>query len=458
MFALHLYQRLAEGNEWERALTLYAQNNWRRTTRSRGGYWTADFSISGVSQYRLQDLYNTMIGKRVQEWSYGDVQWEGEIVELQLTLNGVTHITSLDSELWHNRVKCEYTYPRVDDIEQGNLTYNPIVRSFQDDAQDFSDWETLAGNAGWEITVTNNDATTAQAYLGASFNTLNPNDSILVYHNVDLSAAGWNGDVVAKVPISYEISDVLLAGEQQETAWTEQQESIDIYGTSEYIDVLADECYAAAAEASRDKRLNANAYPRSIPAGGLSSGQARSGGDRLDVACAGFVFGMNRRFYEQNTEPLDISDQIRTLVAASEFVTAGGILVNDTLQVPLTGADITNLIWDNIEGFIQMGDTSGTRYRGGVRSGQLFDYDLEETDVLYHWSDGRLEYANGQTVPPALIRPDILVRLDAPLVIAAPGSSNWSTTIQTYIQEVEFIAPNSYRLIPEDGDVLEGSL
>jgi hypothetical protein len=156
-------------------------------------------------------------------------------------------------------------------------------------------------------------------------------------------------------------------------------------------------------------------------------------------------------------EPVDISTQIGTLVAASEFVTAGSILVNDTLQVPLTGADITTLIWDNVEGFIQMGDTSGNRYRGGVRNGQLFDYDLAATDVLYQWNNGRLEYANGQPVFPTLIRPDILVRLDAPLVIPAPGASDWNTNIQTYIQEVEFIAPRSYRLIPESGDVLEGS-
>jgi hypothetical protein len=458
VFGLHLYQRLASG--WEQSLTRYAKHTWRRTTRASGGPWSGDFVISGAAQYILQQLYSTMIGKRVLEWSYGDVQWEGEIIELSMTLSGVTHTTSLDSELWHNRTKCQYTYPRVDDVQQGNLAYvSPAGNDgFQDDAQDFSDWETAApGTAGWEITVTNNDSTTASAYLGDAFATGGANDSIYVYTDPDLTVRGWNGDVAAKVPISYEISNVLLAGTQQETAWTENTDSSDIYGESEYIDVLADECYAAAAEAARDKRLSANAYPRSIPTGGLSSGAPQSGGDQLAVTCAGYVFGMNRRFYETNVEPDDISTQISTLIAASEFVTAGSVLANATLQVPLTGADITTLIWDNIEGLILMGDTSGNRYRGGVNTGRLFDYDLAATDVLYQWNSGRLEYMTGQPVPATLIRPDILVRLGAPLTVAAPGSSDWGSQKDLYIAEVEFIAPRSYRLVPEDGDVLEGS-
>lgn len=459
MFSVHLFQKPAEGEGWEMALTQWVRNNWRRTTRSIGGYWTADFTISGISQYRLQALYSTMIGKRVQEWSYGDVQWEGEITELSMTLNGITHTQSYDAELWHNRVKVQYTYPQVDDVEQGVLAYvNPGGDpGFQDTLQDFSDWEVLAGDAIWEITVTNNDGTTAQGYLGEATITLNPDDSIWVFQDIGRGIAGWNGDVVAKVPISYEVSNILLAGTQQETAWAEQTESTDIYGDSEYIDVLADECYAAAAEGARDKRLSENAYPRSVPTGGLSSGNPRSGGDVLTVTCTGFVFGMNRRFYETNAPPLDISTQLDTLVAASEFVTVGSILENTTLQVPLTGADITTLIWDNIEGFVQMGDSSGTRYRAGVKTGRLFDYDLAATDVLYQWNNGRLEYLSGQQVLPTLIRPDILVRLDAPLTVAAPGASAWNTSTQVYIAEVEFVAPRSYRLIPEQGDVLEGS-
>ena len=78
IFSLWMYQRLAEGSDYELDLTPYARNTWRRTTRAMGGYWTADFTISGISTYRLQQLYSTIIGKRVVEMSYGMVRWEGE--------------------------------------------------------------------------------------------------------------------------------------------------------------------------------------------------------------------------------------------------------------------------------------------------------------------------------------------------------------------------------------------
>ena len=460
MFALHLYQRLAEGNGWERDLTQWARFTWRRTIRAIGGYWVGDFVISGISQYALQDLYSTMIGKRVLEWSFGRTTWEGEIVGLSLSLNGVVHEQSLDSELWHDRVKTQFTYPSIDDVQQGVLAYvlpggDP---GFQDTLQDFSDWEVLAGDAIWEITVTNNDTTTAQGYLGEATITANPDDSIWIFEDIGRGIAGWNGDVVAKVPISYEVKNILLAGTQQETSWVEQEGASDIYGESEYIDVLADEGYLATAEAARDRRLSANAYPRSIPLGGLSSSESQSGGgDQLSVTVAGYVFSMNRRFHETNVASLDISTQIATLVTASEFVTDGGILENITILVPLTGANITTLLWDAIEGLTQMGATGGIRYVGHVDTGRVFRYDLAETEVLYEWANGRLQYATGQPVFPTEMVPDILVRLDSPLVTVPPGASVWNSPTQTYIQEVEFIAPRSYRLIPEDGDILEGT-
>ena len=220
--------------------------------------------------------------------------------------------------------------------------------------------------------------------------------------------------------------------------------------------VLGEECYAAAAEASRDRRLLDYAYPRSIPSGGLSGGEPQSGGDQLAVTCAGYVFSMNRRFYEANVMPLDVSVQLRTLIAASEYVTDGGVLDNDTIKVPLTGESMTFRLWDEIEQLIALGNSSGTRYVGGVGNERQFRYDLAETEMLYEWRNGQLRYATGQLVPPTMITPDIIVRLEAPLVVPAPGAT-FQSPVQAYITEVEFIAPRSYRLVPADGDVLEGT-
>ena len=457
MFALWMYERLAEGTGWEMDLTRWAQHTWRRTVRSMGGFWTGDLVISGISQLELQRLYSTIIGKRVVENSYGRTTWEGEIVSLAMTLNGVTHEQSLDVELWHNKVKTQYTYPNVDDIEQGNLVYDPGGNdAWQDDGQDFSDWETAAGDSVYEITVTNDDDTTCQGYLGAAFQTTNPDDSVYVYKDVERGTAGWNGTTGGKTPSSYVVSHVTLAGTQVATAWSESTDSSDIYGESCYIDVLAEECYAAAAEASRDRRLTDFAYPRSISAGGLSGDEPQSGGDQLEISCAGYVYSMNRRFYETDVEPLAVSAQISTLVAASEYVTAGSILTNSTITVPLTGADMTFRLWDGIEGLVALGNSSGDRYTGGVYAGRLFRYDTAETTMLYHWRQGRLHYATGHLVPATLITPDIIVQLEAPLVIAPPGGAEWDNLTRVYINEVEFVAPNGYRLIPDAGDVLAG--
>jgi len=53
---------------------------------------------------------------------------------------------------------------------------------------------------------------------------------------------------------------------------------------------------------------------------------------------------------------------------------------------------------------------------------------------------------------PTLIRPDIIVRIGSPFVTEPLSGNEWDKNV--YIEEVEFVAPNGYRLIPADGDVL----
>ena len=244
MFSLWQYESLAEGTGWERDFTKYAWNTWRRSTRSIGGFWSGDFVISGASQYELQNLYSVLIGKRVVENSWGLFTWEGEIVGLTLTLNGITYEQSLDTELWHNKVAVQYTYPSVQDEQQGVLAYvspggDP---GFQDTLQDFSEWETLgAGESVYQIQITNDDGTTCSGYLGEATTTLNPDDSIWIFRDRGRGIAGINGTTVAKTPLSYEVSDIDNAGTQKTTAWSENVASSDIYGESQYIEVLAEE-------------------------------------------------------------------------------------------------------------------------------------------------------------------------------------------------------------------------
>jgi hypothetical protein len=456
MFNIWMFQKIQEGSVFDTDLTPYVRTSWTRSERARGGFWTAEFIITNTAKWQLWQWFDTMIDKRIVEDSYGIVTWEGESTYLELTIDGNTYAQSLDSELWHNRVKTQYTYPRIEDENQGALTYDPDGgNSLQDVGQDFSDWETTgAVDSVYMIVVTNLDATTCSGYLGAAFNTAAANDSIHVYRDLARTDSGWIGDETGKTPDSYVIEHVENAGAQFETDWAEDTGSSDIYGESEYIDVLPDECDVTAANAARDRRLTEHAYPKSVPNAVLAGGgNPEPEQNQLYVACSGYVFGMNRRFYETDVMPQYISTQISTLVAASEFVTAGTIVEN-TMEVPIGCGQIPLGIWDQCESFIRLGDVSGNRWTGGVRRGRVFDYQQAETTAAYSWRRGQLVDDLGHPVHPTLIKPDIIVRTGGPFSTTSISGNAWDNTGEVYIAEVEFIAPDRYRLIPDEGDVL----
>jgi hypothetical protein len=435
-----MFQKIIEGSVFDTDLTRYVRNSWSRTERSQGGFWSAEFTITNVAKWQLWQWFDTMIGKRIVEDSYGRVTWEGEITYLELSIDGNTYAQSLDKELWHNRVKTQYTYPRIEDQNQGAMAYDPDAgNSFQDQGQ---------------IVVTNDDATTCSGYLGNVFTTTVANDSIHVFRDLARSDSGWLGDESGKTPSSYIIQHVLNAGAQFETDWSEDQGSSDIYGESEYIDVLPDECDSTAATAARDRRLTEHAYPKSVPNTAFASGgEFGAEQNQLYVSCSGYVFSMNRRFYEADVMPLAISTQINTLVTASEFVTAGTIDTN-AMVVPIACSQIPLRLWDQVESFVQMGDTSGNRYVGGVQRGRVFDYYAAETTAAYSWKRGKLIDDLGHPATPTLIKPDIIVRTGGPFSTNTISGNAWDSTGEVYIAEVEFIAPDRYRLIPAEGDVL----
>jgi hypothetical protein len=233
-----------------------------------------------------------------------------------------------------------------------------------------------------------------------------------------------------------------------ETAYSETTGSSDIYGESVYIDVLGGTADATSAAGRRDRRLTENAYPRSRPSGGFAfgaGGQPRR--NQLRITAAGYVFSMNRRYQELDLAAAAISSQISTLVGNSEFVTAGRIDSNATTKaVSVTG--IPMRLWNLIEELIEDGDSSGNQYAGGVYGGRKFNYNLAETAVTHFWRDGKLLDLAGVPVHPALVRPDIIVRIsNAPFGTLSPGAAVKDDTKNAYINAVEFIAPNGYRLL-----------
>jgi hypothetical protein len=233
-----------------------------------------------------------------------------------------------------------------------------------------------------------------------------------------------------------------------ETAWGEESNSTALYGDAEYIEQASAVYDSAAAETRRDRILALDAFPRSHPSGTLTTEQNNDQGDSLYVLCAGYVFSMNRRYRETNIAAANISTQISTLVGNSEFVTAGRIDTNsDQAAVIVAGTPMR--LWDVIRELIEMGDSAGDEWIGGVWANREFRYYQAQTALTHFWSAGRLIDRGNVVMRPALIKPDIVVQVaEAPVLHNPPGGTDLDNPRNVYIQEVEFRAPDQFTLIP----------
>jgi hypothetical protein len=252
-----------------------------------------------------------------------------------------------------------------------------------------------------------------------------------------------------KVKVSYTDAATSVAAA---TGWSENTDSSDVYGESCFIDVVGDNYDSTMADALRDRRITENAHPRTRSSRDLEkrSGSGLRTPPELRVYCAGYVFSMNRRYRESDTAAAALSTQVSALVGESEFVTTGFIETNADTAV-ISGSEVPFRLWDGIEDLIQMGDSSGNRWVGGVYNGRKFTYKQAETLVTHRWINGELMDIAGTPIIPSLLKPDTIVDIrDAPIGIVPPGGNVWDGPRRIYVEEVEFIAPDGYRLIPTD--------
>lgn len=357
--SLLLYERLVRGTSFIANITHHAPN-WRRSIRLVGGYWLGDFTImlATMDALAMRHIFDTSLGYRIVEKTFGLVTWEGEIVEMDLTADGATWRITLHPERWHNKVDVRYT------------------------------------------------------------------DSI--------------------------------TGTVKSVGFSETTASSDIYGESQYIDTVGSHYDATVAAARRDRRLLEFAFPQSVPAGGLvsASQQAVRRPDQLVVRCGGYILSMNRRYQTADIAAASLSTQLGVLVGNSEFVTAGDIETN-ALSVPITVASTPQRLWDIAKELILMGDASGDRYAGGVYAGRLFDYEAAQTTASHYWQNGQLLDKGRAPVTPSAILPNMVVQLSAILPgELPPGGNVWDSPRNLWVEEVEFAAPNSYRIIPYAGSSL----
>ena len=108
MTSLVLYDRPAEGTNARYNLNGIF-SNWRRTKRAIGGYHTGSFEVVGLGMPQLTDFYNTWIGMKIVENTFGITSYEGIVWQLDLVKNGVNYRRTLNPNYWHNFVTVYYT-------------------------------------------------------------------------------------------------------------------------------------------------------------------------------------------------------------------------------------------------------------------------------------------------------------------------------------------------------------
>ena len=237
-------------------------------------------------------------------------------------------------------------------------------------------------------------------------------------------------------------------GVQQIDDWDENTSSSDIYGEMEQIYSMGGLSSAGAA-ALQARVLASYAWPVSRTAGGITvgAGKSRSNSDGLYVTAAGFWSTLNWQYYESSITATAANTALGTLIAASEFVTAGRVDAN-SLSINSEGGTIPQRVGDLVGGIIEQGDASGNVWKGGVYAGKKFNYEQAPTTIDYTYRDGILYDKAGGIVTPELLEPGFYVRdTNAPTGTQPPGTSNiWDDPQVSYCDEVEFQAPNVLRL------------
>lgn len=426
------------------------RESWTRVTSANGGYLTGNFEVSGLAESDIKDFFNRYLGFEVQEHAVNTMTWTGFVYRMTLELNGVQYIRTLEPDWFHNRVKAYYSNLSVADRNVGNLVYRTAPLRFSDDGQDFSAWETVAGNAAYRIQVANTDGTTSWAYLGASSTVTNPNDTIAVYTDLALTTAGWNDqDPIgppALTPFAYQVFEIQFEGERYDTTWGEVADSQDTFGTVEYIVSLGG-ADAAAADALRDRHITEFGYPRTRMSGGIEIiPGVQKRGIRLSVDVAGWVATLFWK-YRVWSQTETISNLIIGTTNESEFVDASvQVLGVNTLVSSVDCYPMPQRIGDVIQALVDQGDAAGNAYQWFVYNRILY-YEQQPDEPTYFLSNGQLFDNAGTAVIPQLLKPGFLLSVrEAPVAPLPLGASIIAEGDVAYVEQVEFTAPNQLRL------------
>jgi hypothetical protein len=363
----------ASGPKFQMDLTRY-NTGWRRSTRAQGGYWQGSFRLTGQSEQKLQNWFETWLGYDVLETSGGAASWQGMIYEMDLMIAGVRRRRSLD--LMSNAIKTTYTglsFSGDNMVINAGFDYLANINVFThwyDESQAPGQVIQIGGgvtgnacqirgsNLPEDTFVRQNVNVTPGARYRLTFWTRShdnapgrfrvrdPNaaEDIISLRSTGYSGPNWTqigatgqntfigpagGEILLFFYSPYlrnndgdnvyfaldtDFDDVELCEELPsifETEWAVNQSSIDRYGRKELV-VHLDEYGQTTSEEYRDKVLAVSCWPWPRPVGAQPPGQAV-----LDVVCCGYIFTTNwMQVMGGDGQNHNVSDWIATIIGS----------------------------------------------------------------------------------------------------------------------------------------------
>lgn len=447
----------------------------RGDPRAVGGFYIGTAEFHGSRGEMLEMYLNGMARRIVETGGGGIVTWEGLIADMDLTLDGQTYTRSLP--LCANAIRCIYS--SIGD----NVFTNGSAETALWDAigtpstrERVATWAThgtygvhVVTDAGSEgvlieggLTITANVAyqcyvaievvagawtlgihATADDQLIASAVTVDTGNDVLMVRigennaitgvYVLLRAAATGAEMYADAAV------LQIAPTRAETEWQTDTDSIAEYGRIE--DVLLEAAMTDAAAAGNVlTQLAQRAWPRTRPPVDFSVAAGQE--DGLSILFIGYCETLKWLYTLAATTAI-ASTQVATLIAESEFVTAGAIEAN-TMSYQIEQDDPVR-IYDVLMDILHAGSASGARYIGGVYAGRKFNYEAVSTTLDYHYRGGRLLDILGSPVKPWMARPGLARLDDAPVGPGELTSDIGDDPRNVWISEVEFIAPDTLK-------------
>lgn len=464
MYSLALCGRPTRGEPFIRDITTVAKG-WRRTTKAVGGYNLGSFAVesSEMTIARMERFFEENLGCVVQEYSGGQLSWEGIILEMRLMVDGVERMRTLDPEYTHNKVDIMCAYPPASGNEAGGPYHwdldNPLD-SFTDEAQDFSPWETSPpGTAAYRIRVVCTDGVVVWGFMGDAYTEFTTDDSIHVFEDIGLTDEGWaveNLDRVTRTPDTYTIEMTHQAVGANLLGWAENPDSVEEYGEIQYLEVTGNVPPDTAAMLQQ-KHLVEFAWPRSILVGGVTAGAGGQGrANRLVAVVMGFWPTCNWRYLTDSTEARGRT-ALEELVALTEFVTTGRMEHN--YVATYLDCMIPQRLGDLMEEVVNLGDHSYNPWQAGVYEDRELIYEQAPNTVEYTFVNNMLLDKGGRRVLLPLVKPGFLVRMAGMWGGQPMGSTSvWDDRSVAYVDQVEFIAPGQLKLSTSRGELSITSL